>query len=105
MSPLVYTLALTPRAREFCDGMAKHGLSMRHFDTEVELARALGEQPADFVNIHGTEEEAKALEARLRELPGCAKLRVGTIGRFNARPIFDDDDDIGTAAAVMTVFD
>ena len=103
--PLVYTLALTPRARDFCDVMAKHGLSMRHFDTEVELVRALDEQPAAAVEIHGTKEEARALEARLRELSGCAKLRVGTLGKFDARHIFDDDDDIGTAAAAMTVFD
>lgn len=100
--PLLYTLALTRRARDFCDRLA---LTTRHFETEEELAEAFAAQVPTGVFVHGTKEDARALEARLVVLAGSEKVRVLPIGRLDGPAVDDDDDDIGTAAAVMTVFD
>ena len=52
--------------------------------------------------MHGTKQDARELEARLRGLEGCSRLRVGAIGRFDGT---NKDDDIFGTAAAMTVFD
>jgi hypothetical protein len=105
MAPVVYTLALTFRAREFCGTLAKHGVSITHFEFEVDLVEAIAKGVPNGVVIHGTKVEARELEARVRALPGAGKVGVITIGKLAPRAWGDDDDIAGTAAAVMTVFD
>ena len=100
--PLVYTLALTRGARALCDRLS---LTVRHFETEEELIEALAAQVPTGVFIHGTKQDARVLEARLVVLPGSEKVRVLPIGRLDGPAVDDDDDDVGTATAVKTVFD
>jgi hypothetical protein len=100
---LAYTLRLTPQARRFCDAQSKHGVDFRHFETEHELVIALAERMPVCVIVHGTKQEARELQDRLRGLESCSQLRVGAIDKFDRTN--KDDDIFGTAAAVMTVFD
>jgi hypothetical protein len=102
MDPVVYTLALTPRARTFCDSLAKSGMEMTHFESFDEVVEAITRQAPTGVIIHGSEQQATLLENKLRSIPGAESIGVLAIARFYTD---DDDNPFGTAAAVMTVFD
>ena len=104
MKPEAYTLALTPRARRFCDALAKHGVSVQHFETQESLIEAIRSHRPTCVWMHGNKEDEENFQLLLDSDPMTSGVKVGRIGRLESSDR-EDGDDIGTAMAVMTVFD